>query len=814
MGCEACNNLLDEKKYSIEIKSSFRNSKINDKFINDKEIIYSKNTESNNNKNLNDKTESNKEEIKKNIIEINKNDNTKNIPHDPQDNKIDIQNIIEFKNVNDDKSEIVCPINKDEYETIMTISSKIFTDSDFTNNSINLDKDEIISLGINIGSFRTVYSVFKKINGKYISHVFLMNNSSRIIPSILCFTKTHRLFGENSKASLKQNLDSSFFNLSRIIGFNNDIKFYEKEIGFEYNSTNDFKNHKFYSKNLNGKKEIESEEIIANYLGLINKYFFILEKKEYTSTYLSLPDYYTSYQKETLKLICKSLHMKDIHIVNESSSITMYYGYTKYRDNFVINKNNVDSTIIKNILFIDSGHSKTNFILSSFKYDTFKVKYVLCLPNLGGRNFDEKIFEYCKNEFIRIKNIDKTKFELTPKMKYKLNEAIQKSRIQLTTNKESTITVDIFYNNEDLNINLTRSNFEQLIKENINEIKVNLLKVIQYSKENNIKIDYAEIVGELMRTPILQQIVEENKIQISKSLLIDECTSVGAALIGNFIKGKLPIANYNKFYHYNYYKIEYQIFTFNNFQTKKNVLFDIGIIENNEMLIELKKEYSKKDKPIRIKFFYNKDVNNNNIQYFINDLNLIEYEIDLFNVFEENKIILQNNCPYFKIKLDESQKLTDEEIVFDNNRLKGEIKSIKNGIYKLNKEKNEIIKKIYEVMKSNKNYDLNYHNFVEKKNQLSKLIYDLKDKIEKNDEIRDELNNIISLDKKINRIKDIEKDDSMSNLEKELKKISLNIIEKLLKGNNNNLSEKLNKMKNELSKAPNNFEINELIEIL
>ena len=117
-------------------------------------------------------------------------------------------------------------------------------------------------------------------------------------------------------------------------------------------------------------------------------------------------------------------------------------------------------------------------------------------------------------------------------------------------------------------------------------------------------------------------------------------------------------------------------------------------------------------------------------------------------------------------------------------------------------------------MKSNKTYDLNYHNYVKKKNQLSKLIHVLKDKIEKNDEIRDELNNIISLDKKINRIKDIEKDDSMSNLEKELKKISLNIIEKLLKGNNNNLSEKLNKMKNELSKAPNNFEINELIEIL
>ena len=128
----------------------------------------------------------------------------------------------------------------------MTISSEIFTDSDFINNSINLDKDEIISLGINIGALKTIYSQFlKKINGKYISNVLLMNNSSRIIPSIICYTINHRLFGENSITSLKQYMNTSYNNLSRLIGFNNNIQFYKNEIGFEYNSTNDIKNHKF-----------------------------------------------------------------------------------------------------------------------------------------------------------------------------------------------------------------------------------------------------------------------------------------------------------------------------------------------------------------------------------------------------------------------------------------------------------------------------------------------------------------------------------------------------------------------------------------
>ena len=84
----------------------------------------------------------------------------------------------------------------------------------------------------------------------------------------------------------------------------------------------------------------------------------------------------------------------DVNIFNESSAITMYYGYTKYRDNFVIGKNKVDTTIIKNILFIDIGHSKSSFILSTFHYSKFKINYVLTLPFIGGRNFDELIINY------------------------------------------------------------------------------------------------------------------------------------------------------------------------------------------------------------------------------------------------------------------------------------------------------------------------------------------------------------------------------------------------------------------------------------
>ena len=84
--------------------------------------------------------------------------------------------------------------------------------------------------------------------------------------------------------------------------------------------------------------------------------------------------------------------MKNINIYNESSAITMYYGYTKYND---LLKNNQKEI---NILFIDICHSKTYFILSNFKNDEFKVVYVLNNPFIEGGNIDLLLCDYCKTQ--------------------------------------------------------------------------------------------------------------------------------------------------------------------------------------------------------------------------------------------------------------------------------------------------------------------------------------------------------------------------------------------------------------------------------
>jgi hypothetical protein len=48
-------------------------------------------------------------------------------------------------------------------------------------------------------------------------------------------------------------------------------------------------------------------------------------------------------------------------------------------------------------------------------------------------------------------------------------------------------------------------------------------------------------------------------MEMSKTILTDECISVGSALYGSLLKGCFPIKNFRGIYHLNHYSILYSI---------------------------------------------------------------------------------------------------------------------------------------------------------------------------------------------------------------------------------------------------------------
>ena len=609
-------------------------------------------------------------------------------------------------------------------------------------------KEENEIFGINIGALKTVFSKCFKLNNKFHTQVLLADDSSRVFPSVICYSKEYRLIGETAKSLYKKYLETSYVELSRFIDIIDPKSFFSEELkNMVFGSYNNNNNKKLKQYEYKEKDDgIVPSEIVADYLSMIIS-FYMKQGVKIEKCVLSIPDYFLDYQRKLLKTIFESIGINYFKIINESTAITMYYGYTKYKDMFVTEKINVNSGIKKEIIFIDIGHSKTSFIYSTFTYAQFKVMKVKCIPFLGGRNFNRKIKDECLKNFCDKNNY--TIKDINKKSIARLLEIIEKERIKLSINKEIMITVESFMGDEDLEYHLTKENFEKLIKEEIelftNQFKEFKNEISELNKgiiPENIII---EMAGDLFRTPILQEeIIKcfDNKISISKTIIVDECTSIGSSLMGYYIfdRQDFPIPTFKNIEGYNYYQ-------------RKGYNVDAGNldseIKDNIQFFKIPKSIvsGKKNQIIVFPEIENKDLKN----YFLNKSNY-SLEIKVKEIDKEYK----KQDFYIGIPFNENW---DSKFFFATKKQGNyEIKDIPNNWiteYKTKEENKQHMsfttQRIKENSQNKKDFDENYHKFSIKRNNLTKKFYEYKNEIKilNNNELNSKID---SLEKELKQI--------------------------------------------------------------
>ena len=140
----------------------------------------------------------------------------------------------------------------------------------------------------------------------------------------------------------------------------------------------------------------------------------------------SVPDYFTCIHKDYfMNIIRASGFTNNVHLINESTAITLYYGYKNYHDYFVVKnisdsdptKKGVDPTVVKYVIFINAGYSKTSFILSKLTHNVFTVLDSFTIPFFGGGNFNDAIYKMCVQKFKEQTGIDISKNKVIRKFK-------------------------------------------------------------------------------------------------------------------------------------------------------------------------------------------------------------------------------------------------------------------------------------------------------------------------------------------------------------------------------------------------------------
>ncbi len=674
-------------------------------------------------------------------------------------------------------------------------------------------------LGINIGSLNSTVTIGNQLNSALLfkTELLLSETSARTCPSIISFGETHRIIGDQAALVLRKNLKSSFQYINRFIGFDPKSPFSSTELKNYYyiGDTYDPQKNKF-SYTINGeKKEISPEEIVTSYLHLLYNSYVIQKNLNPECIVFSVPDYFTCSQKHKYLQIAESIGIKnDIHLVNESSAITLYFGYKKYKDYFIRKKEDksatIDPSITKYILFIDAGHSKVTFVLSKLAYNLFTVLDTTTIPFLGGRDFDEAIYKYCCDEFNKKNGIDISK---NNKTKLRLLAPISKARKTLTVNKDAQISVDSLAEDIDFSLLLTRENFEALIKDKVQLFKQELVNFIERNKKNypHIDITNVEMAGELMRTPILEKTVKEiAKIEMSKTILTDECLSVGCSLYGALLKGTFPIKNFKGIYHLNHYSILSSLnngpcneFVSNHYQIPefKSFTFNKDEMNNN---INISFYHSKKE----ISDYLYTEGNNDNVL-------LVSYDIICSEILKKYPNINQLKVNFLIDNIGEVHINKLESIVNKDNSVKisldkNIIKIVKRGLYLSQSQRNKIIAELNYTEKNLFKIDEEFINFSARKNSLEGDFYKVKNLVQnknltnvqyngKNimsclqeieDQLNDSYNKIIDLTPIENYLHNIVQSITPNDIAKEKEKIMQEINNYQQRINNGNLDQK------------------------
>jgi molecular chaperone DnaK len=159
---------------------------------------------------------------------------------------------------------------------------------------------------------------------------------------------------------------------------------------------------------------------------------------------------------------------------------------------------------------------------------------------LGGEDYDQKIVEFCIEEFKKSNpGIDLSKDSLALQ---RLKETAEKTKIELSSRLE--VEINLPYITADatgpkhLNIKLSRAKFEQLTDDLTKRTLEPCKKALQDSGFKKEEIDEVLLVGGMTRMPKIMEIVKEffGK-EPSKGVNPDEAVAAGAAIQAGILGG-------------------------------------------------------------------------------------------------------------------------------------------------------------------------------------------------------------------------------------------------------------------------------------
>lgn len=373
------------------------------------------------------------------------------------------------------------------------------------------------AIGIDLG---TTYSCVGYYDPKKSSVEIITNDcGNRTTPSFVSFNENERLVGDAAKNNATMNPSNTVFDAKRMIGrqFNDPVL--QKDIShFPFKVVN--QNGKpGFKVNFKGEEKVYlPEEISAMVLEKMKSIAETHLGMQVKKAVVTVPAYFNDAQRQATIDAGAIAGLQVLRIINEPTAAAMAYGLDKKGKEV-------------NVLIFDFGGGTLDVSLLCIDDGVFEVKATSGDTHLGGEDIDNRLVDYCKEEF---KKKYKKDISDSPKSLRRLRTTCERVKRQLSSSTTANVEVDSLYEGLDCNIQVTRAKFEQLCMDIFKKTLEPVKQVLLDAKLDKSQVDDIVLVGGSTRIPKIQDLLKEyfNGKELCKSVNPDEAVAYGAAIQG------------------------------------------------------------------------------------------------------------------------------------------------------------------------------------------------------------------------------------------------------------------------------------------
>lgn len=264
------------------------------------------------------------------------------------------------------------------------------------------------------------------------------------------------------------------------------------------------------------------QEISARILGKIKKDAETFLNASIKNVIITVPAYFDNNQRTATKEAAEIADLNVIDLINEPTAASLAYGF------------NNPSYGNQRILVFDLGGGTLDVTIMEYGRE-FEVKATSGDTELGGNDMDNILADFLAKEFEKQHGV---KLNINTKLGNRLVEAAERAKIDLSSADETDVNLpfmgmDSNGNPLDLDITLTRSQLESLVRPIVERCGNPIQKALNVSGFTKNDIDKLILVGGPTRMPIVRQYVQ-NFMGLVAEERIDpmNCVAQGAALLG------------------------------------------------------------------------------------------------------------------------------------------------------------------------------------------------------------------------------------------------------------------------------------------